>query len=143
MTDSYTLVYWKVQSKQVGSADVTSMSVTGTRTHVILPQMYVTLHITTAPDSRDPLIFLNLHHGEHTSIVRCPMFNYINQSRTVDIPDELKKSMRKFRFARRNSGSAALIVKIDRNKHIMEEVEQFDDISLEDLAEGMSNCPLK
>lgn len=51
--------------------------------------------------------------------------------------------MRKFRFARRNSGSAALIVKIDRNKHIMEEVEQFDDISLEDLAEGMSNCPLK
>jgi len=45
--------------------------------------------------------------------------------------------MRKFRFARRNSGSAALVVKIDRNKHIMEEVEQFDDISLEDLAEEL------
>lgn len=117
---------------------------TSTRTRVILPQMYVTLHtITTAPGSRDPLNFLNLHHGEHISIVQFRLFNYINQSRTVDIPDELKKSMRKFRFARRDAGSAALIVKIDRNKHIMEEVEQFDDISLEDLAEGMSIFPLK
>lgn len=59
------------------------------------------------------------------------------QSSTVDIPDELKKSLRKFRFARRNAGSAALIVKIDKKNLVMVEDEQFDDISLEDLAEGM------
>jgi hypothetical protein len=57
----------------------------------------------------------------------------------VDIPQSLKDSLRKFRFARRNSGSAALIVKIDKQKLEMEEVEQFDDISLEELAEGAYN----
>ena len=58
------------------------------------------------------------------------------QSRTVDIPAELKASLRKFRFARRNAGHAAMVVKINKQKLIMEEVEQFDDISIEDLAEG-------
>lgn len=60
-----------------------------------------------------------------------------SQSHTVDIPDELKASLRKFRFARRNAGSAALVVKINKQKLIMEEVEQFDNISLEDLGEGV------
>lgn len=59
------------------------------------------------------------------------------QSKTVDIPQALKDSLRKFRFARRSNGSAALIVKINKQKLIMEEVEQFDNISIDDLAEGM------
>ncbi|KAI0372910.1 glia maturation factor beta [Pilatotrama ljubarskyi] len=64
------------------------------------------------------------------------------QSRTVDIPQELKTSLRKFRFARRNAGHAAMVVKINKQKLIMEEVEQFDDISIEDLAEELpENSP--
>lgn len=59
------------------------------------------------------------------------------KSHTVDIPQELKDSIRKFRFAR-HKGNAALVVKINRQKLIMEEVDRFDDISLEDLAEGMA-----
>lgn len=63
-------------------------------------------------------------------------------SGTVDIPNELKASLRKFRFARRNAGSAALVVKINKLKLVMEEVEQFDSISLEDLAEELpENSP--
>ncbi|KIJ41298.1 hypothetical protein M422DRAFT_172538, partial [Sphaerobolus stellatus SS14] len=63
-------------------------------------------------------------------------------SHTVDIPQELKDSLRKFRFARRNAGSAALVVKINKQKLIMEEVEQFDSISPEDLAEELpENSP--
>ena len=65
-----------------------------------------------------------------------------HQSKTVDIPQELKDSLRKFRFARRNAGSAALIVKINKKKLIMEEVEQFANISLEDLAEGEAPNPM-
>ena len=61
---------------------------------------------------------------------------YREQSRTVDIPQELKTSLRKFRFARRDAGHAAIVIKINKQKLIMEEVEQFDDISIEDLAEG-------
>lgn len=61
----------------------------------------------------------------------------IEQSQTVDIPQEIKDSLRKFRFARRSAGSAALVIKINKEKLIMEEVEQFDDISIEELAEGM------
>ncbi|KZO97875.1 glia maturation factor beta [Calocera viscosa TUFC12733] len=63
-------------------------------------------------------------------------------SGTVDIPDELKKTLRKFRFARRDAGSAALVVKINKAKLIMEEQEQFDSISLEDLSEELpENSP--
>ncbi|EPS93308.1 hypothetical protein FOMPIDRAFT_1026571 [Fomitopsis schrenkii] len=63
-------------------------------------------------------------------------------SHTVDIPQELKASLRKFRFARRNAGSAALVIKINKQKLIMEEVEQFDSISIEDLAEELpENAP--
>ncbi|PCH37838.1 glia maturation factor beta [Wolfiporia cocos MD-104 SS10] len=63
-------------------------------------------------------------------------------SHTVDIPAELKASLRKFRFARRNAGSAALVVKINKQKLIMEEVEQFDNITIEDLAEELpENAP--
>jgi hypothetical protein len=58
------------------------------------------------------------------------------KSRTVDIPQSLKDSVRTFRFARRSQGSAAIVVKINKQQLIMEEVEQFSSISLDDLAEG-------
>lgn len=61
------------------------------------------------------------------------------KSHTVDIPQALKDSLRKFRFARRSQGSAALIVKINRKELVMEEQEQFDNISIEELAEGTLN----
>ncbi|KAN0133743.1 glia maturation factor beta [Lactarius tabidus] len=57
-------------------------------------------------------------------------------SHTVDIPQELKDSLRKFRFARRKT-NAAFVVKINKQKLIMEEVERFDDISIEDLAQEL------
>jgi len=57
-------------------------------------------------------------------------------SHTVDIPQELKDSIRKFRFTR-HKGNAALVVKINKQKLIMEEVDRLDDISLEDLAEEL------
>lgn len=53
----------------------------------------------------------------------------------MDIPQELKDSIRKFRFTR-HKGNAALVVKINKEKLIMEEVEKFDNISPEELAEG-------
>ncbi|KAF9646398.1 glia maturation factor beta [Thelephora ganbajun] len=63
-------------------------------------------------------------------------------SRTVDIPQSIKDSLRKFRFARRDAGSAALVIKVNKAKLIMEEVEQFDDISIEDLVEELpENAP--
>jgi len=61
---------------------------------------------------------------------------------TVDIPQAIKDSLRKFRFARRSSGSAALVIKINKEKLIMEEVEQFENISIEELAEELpENSP--
>ncbi|KAF8557293.1 maturation factor [Imleria badia] len=63
-------------------------------------------------------------------------------SHTVDIPQSLKDSLRKFRFARRSQGSAALVVKINKKELIMEEQDQFDDISIEELAEELpENSP--
>jgi len=63
-------------------------------------------------------------------------------SQTVDIPQAIKDSLRKFRFARRSSGSAALVIKINKEKLIMEEVEQFENISIEELAEELpENSP--
>ncbi|KAJ3995643.1 hypothetical protein F5050DRAFT_1765718 [Lentinula boryana] len=63
-------------------------------------------------------------------------------SHTVDIPQPIKDSLRKFRFARRNDGSAAIVIKINKQKLIMEEVEQFDNISIEELAEELpENSP--
>ena len=56
----------------------------------------------------------------------------------MDIPQAIKDTLRKFRFARRSAGSAALVIKINKEKLIMEEVEQFDNISIEELAEGMA-----
>jgi len=61
---------------------------------------------------------------------------------TVDIPQSIKDSLRKFRFAGRNAGSAALVIKINKAKLVMEEVEQFDNISIDDLIEELpENSP--
>ncbi|KAJ7775087.1 hypothetical protein B0H16DRAFT_1408312 [Mycena metata] len=63
-------------------------------------------------------------------------------SSSPTISQEIKDSLRKFRFARRNEGSAALVIKINKAKLIMEEVEQFDSISIEELAEELpENSP--
>ncbi|KAF9444747.1 glia maturation factor beta [Macrolepiota fuliginosa MF-IS2] len=63
-------------------------------------------------------------------------------SSTVDIPQDIKDALRKFRFAKRSKGSAAIVIKINKAKLIMEEVEQFDDISIEELAEELpENSP--
>ncbi|KAF8136750.1 maturation factor [Boletus edulis] len=58
-------------------------------------------------------------------------------SHTVDIPQALKDSLRKFRFARRSQGSAALIVKINKKDLVMEEEDQFDNVSIEELAQEL------
>ncbi|KAF8891346.1 hypothetical protein BD779DRAFT_1610655 [Infundibulicybe gibba] len=61
---------------------------------------------------------------------------------TVDIPQAVKDSLRKFRFARRSEGSAAIVIKINKAKLIMEEVESFDSITIEELAEELpENSP--
>lgn len=66
----------------------------------------------------------------------------VTMSATVDIPQIVKDSLRKFRFARRNAGSAAIVIKINKAKLIMEEVEQFDNITIEELAEELpENSP--
>ncbi|KAK0483715.1 hypothetical protein IW261DRAFT_1332326, partial [Armillaria novae-zelandiae] len=57
-------------------------------------------------------------------------------SQTVDIPQSIKDTLRKFRFARRNEGHAALVIKINKATLTMEEVEQFDNIGIEELAEA-------
>ncbi|KAF7294731.1 hypothetical protein MIND_01010500 [Mycena indigotica] len=62
-------------------------------------------------------------------------------SHTVDIPQALKDSLRKFRF-RRSKGSSALVVKINKAQLIMEEAELLDDITIEELAEELpENSP--
>ncbi|KAF9053132.1 hypothetical protein BJ165DRAFT_1523859 [Panaeolus papilionaceus] len=60
----------------------------------------------------------------------------------IDIPQAVKDALRKFRFARRSAGSAAIVIKINKAKLIMEEVEQFENISIEELAEELpENSP--
>ena len=56
---------------------------------------------------------------------------------TVDIPQSIKDDLRKFRFSKRSmQGSAAFIIKINKSKLVMEKIEQFDEISIDELAEG-------
>ena len=65
-------------------------------------------------------------------------YDCLTQSHTVDIPQSVKDSLKKFRFARRDAGSAALVFKVNKQELIVQEVEQYDDISIEDLVEGVS-----
>lgn len=81
-------------------------------------------------------LFLN-HHGQrrthpHLHISSLTIYN----KATVDIPQVVKDSLRKFRFSQRNSGSAAIVIKINKAKLAMEVEEQYDNISIEELAEG-------
>jgi len=62
---------------------------------------------------------------------------------TVDIPQSIKDDLRKFRFSKRSmQGNAALVIKINKLKLIMEKVEQFDEISIDELVEGNTACDL-
>ncbi|KAG6865400.1 hypothetical protein C0991_002894 [Blastosporella zonata] len=61
----------------------------------------------------------------------------MSQTTTVDTPQSIKDTLRKFRLARRSSGSAALVIKINIKNLVLEEVEQFDGISIEELAEEL------
>lgn len=62
---------------------------------------------------------------------------------TVDIPQSIKDDLRKFRFSKRSmQGSAAFIIKINKSKLVMEKIEQFDEISIDELAEELpENAP--
>jgi hypothetical protein len=76
--------------------------------------------------------------------VRSSPANTNPQSHTVDIPDGIKKSLRTFRFAHRKQGNAALVIKINKSKLVMEEDDlqdevQLDNVSIDDLAEGTCN----
>ncbi|KDQ17921.1 hypothetical protein BOTBODRAFT_29232 [Botryobasidium botryosum FD-172 SS1] len=66
-------------------------------------------------------------------------------SHTVDIPQAVKDSLRKFRFKRRaadNNDLSALVIKVNKKQLIMEVDEQFDKITLEDLGEELpENSP--
>jgi hypothetical protein len=63
----------------------------------------------------------------------------MSMSQTVDIPPELKTRLEKFRFTRKKSGDghAALVVKVNKKKLIIEEDAYHDSISIEDLAEDL------
>ncbi|KAF9972878.1 hypothetical protein BGZ73_003912 [Actinomortierella ambigua] len=56
-----------------------------------------------------------------------------SSSKTCDIDPKLLAKLEAFRFAKRSQGNAALVCKIDRNKHLIEEAQDEDNITLEDL----------
>ncbi|KAG0290080.1 hypothetical protein BGZ98_003593 [Dissophora globulifera] len=51
------------------------------------------------------------------------------------IDPELVSKIEAFRFAKRSQGNAALVCKIDRTKLLIEEDEESDSLTIEDLAE--------
>ncbi|KAG9010332.1 hypothetical protein FRB90_007817 [Tulasnella sp. 427] len=57
-------------------------------------------------------------------------------SQTIDIPDELKQGLRKFRLARRQ-GIAAFIAKVNKQKLVIEEDTRLENITVEELAEEL------
>ncbi|KAG0352141.1 glia maturation factor gamma-like protein [Gamsiella multidivaricata] len=56
-------------------------------------------------------------------------------STTCDIDPNLVEKIEAFRFAKRSQGNAALICKIDKNKLLIEEDEEQDSLTIEDLAD--------
>ncbi|KAF9580170.1 hypothetical protein BGW38_003294 [Lunasporangiospora selenospora] len=63
-------------------------------------------------------------------------------STICDIDPELIKKIETLRFAKRSQGNAAIICKIDKNKLVIEEDENEDSISIEELAELLpDNAP--
>ncbi|KAG9013003.1 hypothetical protein FRB94_004396 [Tulasnella sp. JGI-2019a] len=57
-------------------------------------------------------------------------------SHTVDILPELESSLRKFRFAKRQ-GNSVLIAKVNKQKLIVEEVEQLTNVDVDELGEEL------
>ncbi|KAF8350479.1 hypothetical protein F5887DRAFT_1069493 [Amanita rubescens] len=63
-------------------------------------------------------------------------------SGTVDIPQSLKAAIRDFRLSKRGEATSALVVKINRNRLVMELEEKHDDTTIEDLAKELpENAP--
>ncbi|KAF9425393.1 hypothetical protein BGZ76_003288 [Entomortierella beljakovae] len=64
-------------------------------------------------------------------------------SNICDIDPALVEKIKAFRFSKSSSGNtAAIICKIDKNKLLVQEEEEFDSISMEDLAEELpDNSP--
>lgn len=59
-----------------------------------------------------------------------------SQSLTIEIPADLKKELRNFRFAYRNK-SAAFVVKINKSTLLMEkDGDTYEEFSMEELADG-------
>ncbi|KAG0374989.1 MAG: glia maturation factor gamma [Linnemannia gamsii] len=56
-------------------------------------------------------------------------------SNTCDIDPKLVEKIEAFRFAKRSQGNAALICKIDKNKLLIVEDQDEEDLSIDDLAE--------
>ncbi|CAO1627491.1 unnamed protein product [Parajaminaea phylloscopi] len=66
----------------------------------------------------------------------------MSSSSTVDIPPPLLSKLESFRMAKREAASAAIVIKIDKAKLVMEIEDEFDNISLEDLEEELpENTP--
>ncbi|KDN37815.1 glia maturation factor beta [Tilletiaria anomala UBC 951] len=63
-------------------------------------------------------------------------------SSTVDVDPALLKQLEEFRMAKRSSGSAAIIIKIDKRKLLMSVEESYDDTTLEELGDELpENSP--
>ncbi|KAI8600027.1 hypothetical protein EDD21DRAFT_378248 [Dissophora ornata] len=56
-------------------------------------------------------------------------------SSTCEVDPSLVEKIEAFRFAKRSQGNAALICKIDKNKLLIEEDEDEDSLTLEELAD--------
>ncbi|KAF9117083.1 hypothetical protein BGW39_002487 [Mortierella sp. 14UC] len=56
-------------------------------------------------------------------------------SNTCDVDPDLITKVEAFRFAKRSQGNAALICKIDKDKLLIVEDEDEDNLSIEDLVE--------
>lgn len=58
-------------------------------------------------------------------------------SSTVDVAASLPAALRAFRLSKSSSKGAALVVKIDKKKLLLEKEEEFDTISLDELQEEL------
>jgi len=58
-------------------------------------------------------------------------------STTVDIDPSLLQELRSFRLSKRSSKGAALVVKIDKKKLLMEKEELLDPVTPEELVEEL------
>ncbi|KAG0202133.1 hypothetical protein BGX28_005275 [Mortierella sp. GBA30] len=63
-------------------------------------------------------------------------------SSTCDIDPHLVEKLEAFRFAKRSQGNAALICKIDKNKLLIQEDEELESVTMDDVAEMLpENTP--